>query len=392
MIDAEKLRRVHHLLEERQLDALLLTNPFSIAWLSDYEMPIQSGPSPFDAGSLLLVERAGMTLLIADVEAETASVSGLAVRPYRSYTVDEPLNPVAHLAAELEALMRRQGRVGVEWNSLTAPLAAALQRGVQAQSIQAPTVPAPATHIRPEREPVGVDGSLDRLRAEKTTAEVERLRRSLALCDLAQATLRQVIVAGASELELWAEVVAAMETAAGQRLPLLADFVGGRRTAEIGGPPTGKRIAAGEWILADIVPRFGNYWGDNCNVAAAGPPTPVLERLHHVAAGALELTKTLIRPGAVPAGIDAAARAFIGKNGYEAYPHHTGHGLGVSYHEGPRLVPYNREPLREGMVIAVEPGVYVSEVGGVRLEDVVLVTPGGCEVLTRHEKELPGGG
>jgi Xaa-Pro aminopeptidase len=77
-------------------------------------------------------------------------------------------------------------------------------------------------------------------------------------------------------------------------------------------------------------------------------------------------------------------RSAVRAQGYAVYPHHSGHGLGVAYHEEPRIVPYNTLALEPGMLLALEPGVYVPGVGGVRLEDVLLVTADGCEVLTRH--------
>jgi Xaa-Pro aminopeptidase len=79
-------------------------------------------------------------------------------------------------------------------------------------------------------------------------------------------------------------------------------------------------------------------------------------------------------------------RQFIAAAGYPVYPHHTGHGVGVTGHEAPRIVPYNNEVLAEGMVIMLEPGIYLPGETGVRLEDALLVTATGAEVLTRHDK------
>jgi Xaa-Pro aminopeptidase len=145
-------------------------------------------------------------------------------------------------------------------------------------------------------------------------------------------------------------------------------------------------VAAGEWVLADIVPRLGNYWGDICGVIPAGEPTARLLELKQVAGDALDFAISLIRPGAVAGEIDRQVRAFITARGYTPYPHHTGHGIGVCYHEAPRIVEGDATVLAPGMVIALEPGVYFPGEAGVRLEDVVLVTKSGNEVLTHHRK------
>ncbi len=258
------------------------------------------------------------------------------------------------------------GRIGVELDFLPAVLLEVLRNAL------------------PSAEIVPVDSAFDDLRAVKTPEEVDRLRSALALCDLAQAETRRLVRSGISEIELWTQVKGRLEMEAGSRLPVLADFVAGRRTADIGGLPGNYVLAEGDPVIADIVPRLNGYWGDNCGTHFVGEPPSQLRRAYQVVLAALCAGMAAIRPGLRACDLDAQLRKAIQDGGYEPYPHHSGHGLGTTYHEEPRIVPYNTAALQPGMVIALEPGVYIPGAGGVRLEDVVLVTRDGCEVLTRH--------
>jgi len=350
-------------LESSGLDAALLTSPFSVDWASGHESPIETGPNPFAGGpSLLLVEPQRVTLLHPDCEAPDAAALALTALAYASYTPAGPLAPHAAYVEKARELLagRASKRLGVEFRHLPAALGAHV---------------AGATPI---------DDAVAALRAIKTDGELAQIRAALDLCDHAQDILPGLVQPGRTELAIWGDLRAALESRAGRRLPLLADFVSGPRTGEIGGPPTNRVVAAGEWILADIVPRLGNYWGDICNVIPAGKPAGRYHDLRAVAADALDLALSLLRPGAVAGDIDRQVRAFITRRGFTPYPHHTGHGIGVCYHETPRIVDGDATVLAPGMVIALEPGIYVPGEGGVRLEDVALVTASGCEVLTRH--------
>ena len=111
--------------------------------------------------------------------------------------------------------------------------------------------------------------------------------------------------------------------------------------------------------------------------------------MHNTVTEALELAISLVRPGAISGQIDRQVREFMRKAGYPVYFHHTGHGVGVSGHEEPRLVPYNDLRIEPGMVIMLEPGIYFPDETAIRLEDAVLVTDSGAEILTRHDKSLP---
>jgi Xaa-Pro aminopeptidase len=370
-MNQQSLDRLSTFLKEHKLSAALLSDPHTLTWLTGYAPPIETGPSPFEGGPALAWYAAGqLVLILSDAEAAAAKATGAAVQDYVSYTIEAP---VAGLRNQAEALSRvlggsgaLKGPVGVEMNRLAAPLLAAVQEALPSARLQT------------------LDGLLDPLRAVKSPPELERLRAALALCDLAQAETQKLIAPGKTEVEVWSAVRARLEVEAGGRLPVLADFVAGRRTAEIGGLPGRYTLQAGDAVIADIVPRLDGYWGDNAGTHFVGEPPAELRKMHAIVLDALRRGLQAVKPGVKACDMDRLLRGLIVDQGYPVYPHHSGHGIGTSYHEEPRIVPYNQMSLEPGMVIALEPGIYVPEVGGVRLEDVVLVTAGGCEVLTRH--------
>ena len=132
------------------------------------------------------------------------------------------------------------------------------------------------------------------------------------------------------------------------------------------------------------MPRPAAYWGDSCaTFVVGGEGSPGLREAHRRSREALARAVELVRPGARAGDIDAAIRSALD------YPHHTGHGLGTGYHEEPRIVPESDTVLEPGMVVALEPGVYDGDAGeGVRVEQIVVVTGNGCEVLSGHDLDL----
>ena len=169
-------------------------------------------------------------------------------------------------------------------------------------------------------------------------------------------------------------------------MPLGNDCVVGHRRGNIGGWPLDYPIKENDALIIDLSTVLHGYWSDSCATYYASTPTPKQAAMHRTVALALEFAISLVRPGAVVQEIDHQVRQFISDAGYPVYPHHTGHGVGVSGHEAPRIVPYNKERLQQGMVILLEPGIYFPGETGVRLEDAVLVTSDGAEVLTTHDK------
>lgn len=372
----QNLDRFQGLLKDRGLTAALVSNPATLTWLTGYAPPIQTGPSPFEGGPALGWWFDGqLTVVLSDAEAAAAAQTGAAVQDYLSYSIDEPLNGMRRQAEALRTLIEPAGgvrfRAGVEFDFLPAPLADALRQALPNAEFQA------------------LDGAFDLLRAVKTPPEIEKIQAALDLCDMAQAFTAAEAVQGISEIELWGKLKAHLEAAAGGRLPVLADLVAGLRTADIGGLPGSYKLRPGDAVIADIVPRLNGYWGDNAGTHFAGEPPAALKKIYQVVRETLRKGIEAVRPGVIAGDLDRMLRDEIERRGYPVYPHHSGHGLGVSFHEEPRLVPYNQLALQAGMVVAIEPGVYVSGLGGVRLEDVVLVTEDGCRVLTHHLETQP---
>lgn len=370
-MNQQNIDRFQNYLQANGLTAALLSNPFTLTWLTGYAAPIQTGPSPFEGGPALGWWREGeLTLILADMEAGAATATGANIRDYAGYTIEEPLPRFEAQAAALRQVLAEHGRltgkVGVEWNYLPAAFLPVMQEVL------------PQTTMQP------LDGRLEPLRAIKTADELTKIRAALRLCDLGQADIRAHVQPGLSELDLWGGMKARLEVAAGTRLPILADLVAGGRTAEIGGPPANYTLQPGDPLIFDIVPRLDGYWGDNAATYFVGEPAVEMAQAYAVVHNTLHQGIDLIRPGLRAGDLDSALREAIRSEGYEPYPHHTGHGLGVAYHEEPRIVPYNDMRLEAGMIIAIEPGIYLPGVGGVRLEHALLVTTDGCEVLTQH--------
>jgi Xaa-Pro dipeptidase len=365
------LDRLNSLLRAQRFDAALLTSPWTLTWLTGYAPSVQTGPSPFEGGPMLGWWREGeLTLVCSDGECGAARATGAGVVEYAGYTYETPLTVVERQAQALETVLSEgSGRnlvLGVEYRFL----------------------PAVLQHVIRERLPdatlVPVDRELEPLRAVKTPEEIVKMRAVLSLCDRAQAEVRDLIQPGISEIALWGQLKARLEVAAGGRLPVQGDLAGGVRTAEMGGWAGPYILQESDPLLADIVPRLNGYWGDICGTHFAGAPKPELANVYRAVRDVLWRAMDTVRPGRSAKELDGVMRAAVEDAGYPAYPHHSGHGIGASAHEEPRIVPYNGTLLEQGMVIALEPAVYLPGVGGVRLENVVLVTESGCELLTQH--------
>lgn len=352
----------------------------SVRYLSGYTPSVETGPNPFEGGPALVIlskaaeATASATLVTTQDEAGSIDRAHIeSVVGYPAYSITENLVGHREMAQAALLALRRAGYAGgpiVLEPSVPQGIAAAIRDEF------------PGAELRTAH------GLLGEPRQVKDDAEIALIRRAAHLSSVGQREARRLARPGMTEIALYSAIHARIEQEAGCRVPLLADVVSGERTAGVGGPPTDRVIRAGEPVLTDLVTGIDGYWGDSCQtVLVGGEPPEELRRMHACAMEALAEGIAAARPGIAARDLDAVCRGRIARAGY-AYPHHSGHGIGTTYHEAPRIIPGDDTVLRSGMVIALEPGAYIDGRYGVRVEDLILVTERGCEVLTDHDKSL----
>jgi len=368
-----RLQKLDAAIREAKVDLVLLTSLASLGYFAGYTAGIETGPSPFSPvlGALLWIAGEPPQIFLADMESSEGLFPGFEVTPFESYTVEKPLGAAKDLAAKLLARLEKLP---------------ACRAGIEAEELPAAIFEALGSRC-PQIEFQDIKPALAKIRMIKDEQEISILREALELCDLGQTLIKKLAQLGMTEIELFADMRKGMESSAGGRLPLLADLVSGPRTAEIGGPPTSRRLENGDLIISDLVPRHRGYWGDTCNTCGVGEPTSEQRKLFEGIAAALAEGIERVRPGVRASDLDRNLRKRVLELG-GGYPHHSGHGLGVTWHEEPRIVPYNPLPLQPGMVIALEPGIYFKGRFGLRLEHVILVTEKGSEILSKFRHTL----
>ncbi len=220
----------------------------------------------------------------------------------------------------------------------------------------------------------------------KTAREIELVRAAAAAADAGQDALCEIAAPGTNELELMGAVITRVGRVAGHPFPWAGELVTGRRTGTLRYPggPVDRRVEAGDTVLMDLSVRRNGYWADCTNTfVCGGEPTAEQLRYYRAARAAFDAAVGELRPGRRACDAHAAAAAAFAEHGFEPV-HYTGHQVGASVNEEPRLVPYDESPIEAGMVFAVEPGVYggAGAGTGARTEKVVLVTDRAPEILS----------
>jgi Xaa-Pro aminopeptidase len=236
---------------------------------------------------------------------------------------------------------------------------------------------------------VAVKGWIEELRTVKSPAEIARIRRAVETSSQAFEQAVGRVRPGMIEQDLAADLEYRMRRLGAEKPAFETIVASGPRSALPHAQPTAARFEKGELVVVDMGALREGYCSDMTRMLFLGTPGARIKRTYNAVLEAQLAGIDAVRAGARTAAVDAATRKVLKGYGLDrAFVHSTGHGLGLEIHEPPRLGKRDKGRLKAGMAITIEPGVYMEGFGGIRIEDTVLVTEKGCEILTPTGKEL----
>lgn len=311
-------------------------------------------------------------------EAERIS-SGAGIKKVFAWGEEEGPAPV--LARTVTATGLGRGVLGVEYRYMRV-----LERELLANAIASSTATMSDSRVQLRYEDAGV--ILADLRMQKDEAEMDLLQKAATIVDAGVKAAHDFIKPGVTELD----VVAYMEQELqklGAEPPFHIYVASGPRSAIPHAGATDRVLQEGELVWVDFVCHRKGYVGDITRTFPVGKVTGKLAEIYRVCLEAQAKARSEARPGMSGAQVDAIARGYIAARGYgEYFTHRTGHGLGLEVHEEPYIVGSNHRPLQVGNTFTIEPGIYVPGLGGVRIEDDVVMEPGGARSLTQYPRDL----
>ena len=242
----------------------------------------------------------------------------------------------------------------------------------------------------PEADYPDASEVLSSLRLRKDQAEIEAMRRAVKIAQEALEATIPLIKIGMTEKELSSElVVQLLRHGSDPEMPFAPIVSGGPNSANPHASPTERKLQAGDLLVVDWGATHDGYISDLTRTFAVGEVAEEYQKIHEIVQAANAAGRAAARPGVPCANVDKAARDVIEKFGYGVYfTHRTGHGIGMEGHEEPYMRGDNMQLLEPGMAFTVEPGIYLPDRNGVRIEDNVVITKSGADVLSDMPREI----
>ncbi len=342
--------RIRSWLEEAAVDAIMVSSPPNVRYLSGF-----SGE-----GHLVLTAEAGAICSDSRFQIEAEQADGLSVA----------ISPNGHLEAAAEFLHSEEaGKLAFEEHVVTYSQFKKLEEAFGTDSL----------------EPVS--GVVEEQRAVKDADEISAIRKAAEVVDTALTELLSELEPGPTEKEIAIKLDHRILVSGADAIAFPTIAASGPSAACPHAQPTDRQLTAGDMLKIDVGCRLEGYCSDITRTIFLGEPSEKFSEIYNVVLDAQQTALERVAPDVTCAQLDKIAREVVQGAGLgEYFTHGLGHGVGLEVHEAPRVSARSDQVLAAGMVITVEPGIYIEGWGGVRIEDLVVVTEGGCEILSNTPK------
>lgn len=358
-----RIRAVQRYLGERGLDALIIDNPLNVFYLSGLELSVGT----------LLITRGSARLAVDN----------------RYLEISKKLSPIPVIPSQPEwlgKLLQKKGFADVGtlgFDSENTSYDRYRLYRKELDRLKKTSAGKKIVNLKPLHNPIRI------LRAIKDSDEVAALREAANLGSEGYDFVRSLLKKGIAELEVARQLEIFWKERGSKGLAFDSIIAFGANSSMPHYKPTMERLKKGDAVLIDIGVNLNHYHSDMTRVLFYGKPPKQMEEIYHIVLEAQEAALALCAPGIRLSEIDAAARGHIASRGYgKQFIHSLGHGIGLEVHENPFFRKGEEILLQEGMAITIEPGIYLPGVGGVRIEDTILIAEKGYENLTKRPKDL----
>ncbi len=352
---ADRMRRLEELIAERELDLLLVTDLVNVRWATG-----------FTGSSAVAVVGPDVRTFVTDFRYLTQSA--------------EQVPDFERTIAQSDLLAGAAG---------TLPGDGPLRLGFDDATMAVKTHAHLRERLRDDIELVPAGGLVEELRAIKDADEVAKIREAALLADAALRAVLSKGLAGRTERDVALDLELEQRRRGAEAVSFPPIVASGAHGALPHAEPRDVEIPSGTLVVIDWGCQLDGYCSDCTRTYATGQPDPRDREVYEIVQRAQEAALAAVRPGPTGREVDAVARELIAAAGHgEHFGHGLGHGVGLAVHEAPRLSATSDAKLVAGQVVTVEPGVYLPGAVGVRIEDLVVVTEDGCEVLSGLPKDL----
>lgn len=358
-----RLQHLYDSMKQNHLDSMFITSKANLFYFSNY----YTDPHERFIG-IYVTQKHDPFLIVPAMEVNDAKQAGW-MYEIIGYKDDEDL--WALIQNHIHTLGNTPERIGLEEDEISLARYKAVQQ------------------ILPKTEIIHAQEMLAHLRVIKSPQEYNILQQAAELADFGIETGMHAIREGVTEMEILATIEYELKKQGVQEMSFNTSVLSGNKSASPHGTPGNKPIEKGDFVLFDLGVVYKGYCSDMTRTFAFHSATDEQKRIYETVLRAEEEAIKASVIGEKVGTIDQVARNIITEAGYGTYfTHRIGHGLGIDVHEYPSMHANNTLPLAEGMCYTIEPGIYVPDVGGVRIEDMVFMTKNGAETLTTFPKDL----